>query len=705
MSAETRRSFIDAARDECASRCVGRSELKDRLLAALTAGHGRIVFLVGAGGIGKTSLARWLASCAEQRGCVVAWVSGEQVTPALDSFLAGVRVTSAGRGSERSPTESPPTLADLGRTSVRDLLVIDSFEKLAPLSRWILGDLLAELGPNVLVLVAGRERTSAAERARLGVLDVSIELEVGPLAESDARALLDSCAVSRSVQDEIVALAEGHPLALRLAAERGAGAALRPADRARVLTELVEAFVGAAPTRLHARALYAASVGRTLDETLLGAMVDTDDATALFSWLSRSAVCEQTPLGVSLHALVRNALFTELQLRAPELLANLQRRLVHALVPRMLATDLSSAHEWYMQAAFTVRNRASSTPYASGLSHQCSVVSLREASLPPVRDAVLRFEGAAGVASLEAWLRREAFSSVVVDGEGVVSGFQIVLRVPYDATHEHLTDPIIASVWRDWRASCPERGGDLFLFRWFADVARYQDLTPAMSHLFTLGPLQLLPRVPEVDHIGFAMSPPELWASLAPSFTLEHRGTFTDFGGRRYGHLFGSLRRGFEPGSVGPREALWTYLQHHLGLPPESAPEFLPFPSKEPFVAISRDELPRLLPAFLTGLEAPKSIAQSPIAEVLRRVGLASDAAAAVAWVEQSLDALASAPRTKRCAEVLRATYLSGSNKQVAAAWELGMPFGTYRYQLRKALGLLAAEMWPRLEPHLTSAR
>ncbi|MNC95803.1 hypothetical protein D3C83_130050 [compost metagenome] len=46
---------------------------------------------------------------------------------------------------------------------------------------------------------------------------------------------------------------------------------------------------------------------------------------------------------------------------------------------------------------------------------------------------------------------------------------------------------------------------------------------------------------------------------------------------------------------------------------------------------------------------------------------------------------------------MLRATYLSSSPKQIAAAVDLGLPFGTYRYQLRKAQELLARELWERI--------
>jgi hypothetical protein len=683
-------SFADAVRLESAERCVGRASEKARLALLLDGDASRVVILRGPAGIGKSTLAHWLAAQARARGGQIGWVSGEQVAPNPEAFLERVRVSKA--------SGAPGSLSELGRGDARDLLVVDSFEALLPLARWLFTELVGELGANTLVVVATRERLPAVLRARLS-LDAFVELSLEPLSELDATSLLEGCGVPAPLRPEIVSLAAGHPLALRLAAERAsAGAPLHPRDEAHVVDELVRAFASSAPSPLHTRALGAASVARTLDEPLLSAMLGCD-AAEVFDWMARSSLAERTELGLSPHALVRQVLFADLQTRDPELLELLQTRLVGALVPRMLTAGLSAAHDLVMQAAYAQRNRPQAAHYGAAASFDFSVVPLLEAPLPPIREAVVRFEGAAGLASFERWLPRGSLSSAIVDDDGGVAAFQMVVRLPYDATSEQLSDPVIEATWRRWRARGPSPSeGDLYLFRWFMDTERYHELSPALGHLFTLGPLLTMPRMHEIIHLAFANSPPELWGPLAPSFQLvwdrEHE---TTFAGRRYSHVFGSIKE--MAGAHWGRDdvvvcTLRDFLLRQFGLP---APA-LPSTSARPAQRLGRDELAKALPAFLAELGGPGSSCQSALAIALRERGLASDRAGRLAFVEAGLATLAAAPRAARSVEVLRATYFAGSAKQLAAASELGVPFGTYRYQLRKAIAALADELWPRLE-------
>lgn len=686
----TTMSFLDAVRRESADRCVGRAAEKEWLAALLHAPRARVGVLLGPSGIGKSTLARWLAVQVHGAGGSVGWISGEQAAANPESFLQQVRVTT-GTGRSRA-------LADLGRGSVRDLLVVDSFERLSALSRWLFMDLFTELGANLLVLVVTRERVPAVDRASLAV-DAFAELTLAPLDREDAEALLRQAGAPSARCDEIVDFARGHPLALYLAAQRtSADAALGPAQRADVIAELVQAFASGAPSVTHTRALYAASVARTLDERLLSAMLGEDGAD-VFAWLSRSALVERTGVGLSPHATVRSALFSHLQVRDPEALLDFQCRLVDALVPRVLASDLSTAHDLVLQAAFAQRNRTQAAHYVPADGGPAfSAISLLEAPLGPVRDAVARFEGSEGLRSFDVWLPSSDLASAIVRDDGHVAAFQLAVRVPRDATSEDLTDPLVEASWQSWRERVNARDeGDLHLFRWFMDTERYQEITPAIAHLFTLGPLLTMPRMGEINHVAFVNSPPAVWGVLAPSFQLTwDRERSTVFAGRPYAHVYGSLKA--MAGDAWDRSdavlrTLREFLLRQFGLPsrPLASVPQVDAPS-------SPQELAKALPAFLAELERPASQSRSSLSELLRSRGIANDPASRRHFVEAGLRSLAAAPRTARAVQVLRATYCSSSTKQIAVASELGVPFGTYRYQLRRAIDALAAELWPRLE-------
>ncbi len=679
-------SFLEALRDDAAKRCVGREPLKAHLLAAYRAERGSIVTLVGPAGIGKTSIAHWL-SANLPAGARVAWISGEQIAPNAEALLAGLRITRGDRAGA----------ADLGRGDVRDLLVIDSFEKLSPLAPWLFGDFLGELGENLMVLLASRERLPAAERTQLGIVDHCEEIELPPLDRHEAETLLRSLLVEPERVGRLLDLAQGHPLALRLGA--GRSFALRSADdgASAILDELVRAFAASAPSPLHRRALYAAAVARVIDESLLSAMIGSEDSAAeLFLWLKRSALMDRTELGLSPHALARHALFADLERSDPDLLVQLQARLVDALGARMLSHDLSTGHDLFLQVAYANRNRGQASHYAEvELAGRCSVVDLHGGALAEARALVQRFEGEEGLASLEVWLKRDHLSAAIVDPEGKIAAFQVILRVPFARDERALSDPLIRRSWELWHARSPHPDeGDLYLFRWFMQRDSYQEINSSMAQLFTLGPMVTYPNLPNILHIAFSNAPPELWDPLAPSFQLEcARGEQTSFAGRRHNHVFGSLRAMLGEAWSQPNRGvagMRIQLRSRFGLPPPGPTQ----PSDRAPAPLTEEAFARGLPGLLSSLQAPSGSDAHPIARWLASRGGARDREGLVRWVLAGIDALSAAPRSKHLGAVLLATYFSTSPKQLAAATDLGLPFGTYRYQLRKALQLLARQLW-----------
>ena len=68
-------------------------------------------------------------------------------------------------------------------------------------------------------------------------------------------------------------------------------------------------------------------------------------------------------------------------------------------------------------------------------------------------------------------------------------------------------------------------------------------------------------------------------------------------------------------------------------------------------------------------------------------------------FLDESCRALAGSPAYESSARLLELTYLDPTIvKQEAAAAELRLPFGTYRYQLRRALELVTLEIAARDE-------
>jgi hypothetical protein len=57
---------------------------------------------------------------------------------------------------------------------------------------------------------------------------------------------------------------------------------------------------------------------------------------------------------------------------------------------------------------------------------------------------------------------------------------------------------------------------------------------------------------------------------------------------------------------------------------------------------------------------------------------------------------LRASPKDADATRVLAATYLQPGVKQLAIANELGLPYGTYRHILDRAIGRLAGILWQR---------
>ncbi|MEU1278416.1 AAA family ATPase [Streptomyces sp. NPDC005805] len=198
------------------NRFVGREEEVAAIGAAL--GTARLVTVAGAGGIGKTRLARRAAAALQNR--YVDGVRQVELAPLHDPGLVGHALLEALGATDH--TDRPPREVLLSRVAGLELLLlVDGFEHLVEECAELLGAMLRR-APGLRVLAAGRRPLRLAAES---------VLPLGPLPPGDAAELFGHRAAAvlpgRAPESgdeervrELCRRLDGIPLALELAAGR-----------------------------------------------------------------------------------------------------------------------------------------------------------------------------------------------------------------------------------------------------------------------------------------------------------------------------------------------------------------------------------------------------------------------------------------------------------------------------------------------------
>ena len=278
-----------------------------------------VVLVHGPGGIGKSTLLREVARRAERLGRPTTLVEGRELAPVPDALDPAVQAVT---------------------DQERPLLILDSYERMSAMGGYLRRDLLPTLPENTLVVIAGR---AAPERAWFegGWENLTLELELGPLTEQESVELLRSHGVvEQRIVAELIAWAEGSPLALAL----GADTVDRSRDwsphnaieRPHILQSLIRRLADTELDAAHLGALGVAATARVTTVDLLRDVLADVEPVEAFEWLASRSFAEPLGDGLTLHELVRKAMHADLCRRDPERERVLRRRIVDYLYERAI---------------------------------------------------------------------------------------------------------------------------------------------------------------------------------------------------------------------------------------------------------------------------------------------------------------------------------------------------------------------------------
>nr|BEK64468.1 ATP-binding protein [Kitasatospora purpeofusca] len=642
---------------------VGRDEEFDGFVRAL-AGDPQAPFafyLVGPGGIGKSTLLRRLADHARSTGRLLLELDGRFV----------------GRDPADFERSAAPFL-DIPGT----VLFVDSFEHCQWLESWLWQRFLPRAADDTLVVLAGRlapQPQWTADPAWSGLLRV---LELGPFSETQARSLLSTAQVPPQLRERVLRFAGGNPLALSLAAAAREDDWSREgvwAPSADVLRTLLSGLVGEVPTAAHRRALEVAAQAWSTSEELLAAVLPDEDAHPLFGWLRGLPFMESTHRGLHPHDAARETLAADLRWRAPNAFVEMRRRLAEEYL--RLLREAPEEQVWTVTDELFHLFRDGEL--VARLRTWSREEEVHDRPLHPEDlDTVLRMatetEGPESAELVRYWARRQpqAFSVYRLVSTGRVVAFTARLALLAPADPEDLaTDPVVAAAWAYTEATAPVRPGEhIGVSRFTVYPERYQ--VPSRVIDLSSSRAQAESARARARAYGFAV-----WRD-ADTWAARVRGSLTDTGARpRVGaHTYGVF------GVDWRQLPVETWLRHLM--------TSTPVPAQAGPSGVSRTAFDQAVREAFTHWRDPGAFA----ACALLRTRLAADLDEPVeelrALLRQAVDDLAQDPRGARAREALTAGYFSGAPTQEGAARRLGLPYGTYRRHLRQGLDLLCEALW-----------
>ncbi|MDX3850128.1 ATP-binding protein [Streptomyces sp. AK02-01A] len=650
-----------------------RAELESfREALAASAGSWAVLYAHGAGGIGKSALLRRFADQARAAGRPVYEIDGHTVDPdpaAFESEAAGAL------------------------TDERPVLLVDGFDRCQGLEAWLRERFLPRLPGDALVVVASRRPPDPEWTSDPGWAGVLRVTALGRLEPRDATALLCVLGVGPALHESVLGYADGHPLALCLAAEVALRDRAWAAPSHDLIAALLSRLVGELPSAVHRHALEVCAHARTTTEDLLRAALPGEDTGSLFAWLRAQPYVGTGRHGVFPHEVVRDALDADLRWRDPRGYESMHRRMRVHLLERARAAS-GRALLPAVEAVKYLHRSGNVTPAFFTFSGDGEVSEdiFRPEDRPDLLALAARAEGEESAALVDFWLDRrpQDFRVHRRSDSGRPAAFMAWLRLTAPDEAELAADPVVAAVWKHCRGAGPLRGGEhLAVARFMVDPAAYQRPSAVMD-------LMLHRIVAEFLH----------QERLAWTYVTWTRATFWEPLMTYSDHhpVADPPVAGGSPRALYAHDwrvmplADWldfTGAEELFGPPAGSGAEERP----APFEVLSRPGFDAAVRDALRMWRRPDALAANPLirgrliahsdptdpagpAETLREV------------LTDAVDALRDDPHRAVLHRVVAVTYFHGTPTQEAAAAQLGMAFSTYRRRLGRALEHISDRLW-----------
>lgn len=423
-------------------RFVGREGELALLLRMLDDGQPPVWYLHAIPGAGKSRLLDAFAGRARRQGAAVVSLDCRALAPTSDAFLRAVGAVTG---------QDAPAVAEtadrLGERGDRVVLILDAYESISCLDDWLRETFIPLLPAHTRVVMASREAPAAGWMTTPGWSGLFQRLPLPGLPEPDALELLRRAGIEGEVAAHLVGVAQGCPLALRLAviiAGERPETALESTALCRLYDELMGIYLADIKDMQTLNAMEAASVVRRATRPLLAAMLPEDEGPGAFDRLLRLLFVEQDQDGLTFHPTVQAAIATRLRANDPTRHRDYRRAAWRHLRAEVRGVGVAELRRYSADLIFLVENQAVRSLFFPTTAHRYAVETAQPADGAAIRAISERHEGPAAREQVEAWWRRAPGAFWVVrDAAGVVVGFSPVFTADTLAPEIVRDDPLL----------------------------------------------------------------------------------------------------------------------------------------------------------------------------------------------------------------------------------------------------------------------
>lgn len=572
-------------------------------------------------------------------------------------------------------------------------LLVDGFEALASIEGWFREALLARLPAETRVVLAMSRRPESAWSLDAGWRGLTRVCELTALSREESLRLLCDLDAPPDRHDEIYRLTGGHPLALALAATLVRSEPQRPLnldDAPELVRNLTAGHLADAPSTEARQALFACGIARRIDRHLLAAMLDLDEVDPVFEWLRRQSFVRETACGLQAHSLVGEALATELRQHEPGLHSRLIRNGTRYLFRRTAADGDETNIE---DALFLMRGLpAIRKTFVISRDTGLSVDRVREGDAEPLAGLVEREWGPESRAWFETWLEKAPeWLAVLRDSERIPVGMSFYLDVGALDAELARADPAVRAFLDHLESFAPLRAGErAMLSRFLVAGDAGGDLTPAVSQLQCHNAFMPL-KTRGLVFSGTVRVDLEINRRQARYSGIQPLEA-TEF--ELDGHEFFIMGHDWrlEP----PLDWLYEITEWLVSGTTAPAPQ----PAGR---VLDETAFAEAVREALRAMAAGRALDDNPLLRAVLVRSTAADPDDAESCVRalhdvvrEAVEDLGELARSDELAAVIHHTHLEPAPKQLAAAEEVGLSYGTYRRRLREAIRELTACLWKR---------